>query len=481
MFINRYAFWDPTTWQIPKLYWDAFSDEQRIHAICKQLGKVIAYADYVGVNVDDIASRLKAIEEGQLDPYIVAKIEEWFNENQPEIMRLLDAHTQEIQILGEEIDLIGSAGWVTTNRIADGAVTAAKLNPDVMEAISTAASLDRFNGAVSLGFGDSNMESSYHATRNIYRRICDKLGCEYHNKGVSSSGWQERSGYASVIEQVNAESDVDASDVKLVVVLSGINDYHYIAIDYTNFRNAVKNALNRITAKYPNAIVVTMFDSGMQLPRADMLEYEYIVMDETIRHQHCINVAIADLCCDSRHLWNNQNHYNDNGAEVIASRVCTTLAGGSFGAIPGEYFSAVYTQSEPTDTGWYGITTWANIIIDPFELKRYDMFGFDIGTNFANVDSSITQTGNGSVLFEMDCLMPRGNMQASTSPITLAMWRTVSGNISSNMIPMWIRQKDYPNMTENPKITIASRFNTDLTMYQNHVGSYHDMFVTYGR
>lgn len=136
MFINRYAFWDPTTWQIPKLYWDAFSDEQRIHAICKQLGKVIAYADYVGVNVDDIASRLKAIEEGQLDPYIVAKIEEWFTENQPAIMQTLAAHTQEIQLLSDEIDLIGANGWVTTNRIADGAVTAAKLDESIPSAIS---------------------------------------------------------------------------------------------------------------------------------------------------------------------------------------------------------------------------------------------------------------------------------------------------------------------------------------------------------
>lgn len=89
-FIPRFAFWNPSTWAIPTLYWDTFSQEQRIHAICRQLGKVINYADMLGINVDDIADRLKAIEEGQLDPIIIAAIEEWFDENQPEIMQAIN-------------------------------------------------------------------------------------------------------------------------------------------------------------------------------------------------------------------------------------------------------------------------------------------------------------------------------------------------------------------------------------------------------
>ena len=87
--IKRFSFWDPGMWSIPKLYWDAFSEEQRIHAICKQLAKVIGYADYLGMNVNDIAERLKAIEEGQLDPYIIAEIEQWFNDNQPAIVQAI--------------------------------------------------------------------------------------------------------------------------------------------------------------------------------------------------------------------------------------------------------------------------------------------------------------------------------------------------------------------------------------------------------
>lgn len=84
-YVKRFAFWNPATWSIPKLYWDAWSQEQRLHAICRQLEKVIAYADYLGVNVDDIAARLKAIEDGQLDEIIVAAVEDWFEEHAEDI------------------------------------------------------------------------------------------------------------------------------------------------------------------------------------------------------------------------------------------------------------------------------------------------------------------------------------------------------------------------------------------------------------
>lgn len=126
-FIPRFQFWNPGTWAIPSLYWDSFSNEQRFHAICKQLGKVIAYSDYLGVNVDNIAARLKAIEEGQLDPYIVAEIEQWFEDNQPAIVQALsDLADADTAILG----MIGT-GFDPDNTIADN-VNALNDNVDAL-------------------------------------------------------------------------------------------------------------------------------------------------------------------------------------------------------------------------------------------------------------------------------------------------------------------------------------------------------------
>lgn len=87
-YITRYDFWDPSTWTIPKLYWDAFSQEQRIHALCRQLAKVIAYADYVGANTDNLIQMQKDLEtqfekfmESGFDDYYFEQVEKWFAEN----------------------------------------------------------------------------------------------------------------------------------------------------------------------------------------------------------------------------------------------------------------------------------------------------------------------------------------------------------------------------------------------------------------
>ena len=127
-FIPRYAFWNPSTWAIPTLYWDTFSMEQRIHAICRQLGKVINYADMLGVNVDDIASRLKAIEEGQLDPYIIAAIEGWFEENEPEIVEALANLRTDV----DGLEAIIGNGFTPANTVTDE-VNALKERTDKIE------------------------------------------------------------------------------------------------------------------------------------------------------------------------------------------------------------------------------------------------------------------------------------------------------------------------------------------------------------
>lgn len=114
--IKRFDFWNPATWSIPKLYWDAYSQEQRIHAICRQLGKVIAYADYIGVNVDDIAQRLQDIEDGKLDSYIVARIEAWFEENEPAIVEALE---QLQTYVGTLNGVLPVSRFSTENTVAD--------------------------------------------------------------------------------------------------------------------------------------------------------------------------------------------------------------------------------------------------------------------------------------------------------------------------------------------------------------------------
>lgn len=79
MIIEKYRYWEPSTWTIPKLYWDAFSHEQRIHAICHQLSKIIAYAEYLGENVQANYDMIKKLYD-ELPDYVKNYVIEYIDE-----------------------------------------------------------------------------------------------------------------------------------------------------------------------------------------------------------------------------------------------------------------------------------------------------------------------------------------------------------------------------------------------------------------
>ena len=73
---------------VPQLYWNVDGNEQRYHLLCKQLHKLICYADMLGVKInlnhDEIEKLEAEFEEfkasGFLD-YYEQQLEEWINEN----------------------------------------------------------------------------------------------------------------------------------------------------------------------------------------------------------------------------------------------------------------------------------------------------------------------------------------------------------------------------------------------------------------
>lgn len=86
--VCRYADFSPSTWVIPKLYWDAFSQEQRYHALCKQLCKLIAYADQLSIDVsfltdiyNELVDNFEKFMESGFDDYYREQVETWIGEN----------------------------------------------------------------------------------------------------------------------------------------------------------------------------------------------------------------------------------------------------------------------------------------------------------------------------------------------------------------------------------------------------------------
>lgn len=81
---------------VPSLYWNVYSQEQRIKEICKELLKCIRYAESIGTETNDIAEKVQDIYDGKLDTEITAVIAEWFEEHEPEL-------TEEVRELSETV------------------------------------------------------------------------------------------------------------------------------------------------------------------------------------------------------------------------------------------------------------------------------------------------------------------------------------------------------------------------------------------
>ena len=90
--LNRWVPWfagfTEFTPTIPKMYWDVESQEQRIHTICKQLHKLVCYADMLGdkinlnrEDIDELQRLFEQFVESGFDDYYAEQVEKWIDEH----------------------------------------------------------------------------------------------------------------------------------------------------------------------------------------------------------------------------------------------------------------------------------------------------------------------------------------------------------------------------------------------------------------
>ena len=82
------------TASIPKMYWDVTSQEQRILTICKQIHKLVCYADMLSdkINVDhlhleELQELFDKFMESGFDDYYAEQVEKWINDHLEYIYR----------------------------------------------------------------------------------------------------------------------------------------------------------------------------------------------------------------------------------------------------------------------------------------------------------------------------------------------------------------------------------------------------------
>lgn len=368
---------------------------------------------------------------------------------------------------------------VTTAKINDGAVTEAKLATAVKNKIDKAGnSTKEYDGAVSVAFGDSNMWGQSYTTTNIYHRICNLLGCTYNNFALSSAGFEPVLDVDTVRQQIENESTVTASDVRLVFIMAGINDFHYGSHNYATFGDAVDGALAAAVNKYTNALVVVMFDGGSQLPDASMLNYHLIMARRAAWRDRCIYVPLSDLCTQSN-LWYNQNHYNDTGAVIVASRVkCCILGGSIVPALP-KRRSQAYDVTDATVSGYYGTEWVCNTVIDPINFTRTDeIFLCFSSAGIHNTDTSKTAITSGDTFFEVPALLPRADYSSTRGVIGIPMQTALNSTVTSETFLMTAYQQTPGNYTDEPIVRFRSRFSVNFSEFSGMIGAIQLTFVT---
>ena len=186
-----------------------------------------------------------------------------------------------------------------------------------------------YYGTKSIGFGDSNMAGGEAgATENIYYRICQMLGCTNDNRGINGATIQTTGDGKDILPSILA-ADADP-DVRLVVLIGGINDYHYVDYNYSNFSSAARACVNEILTKFVNADVIVIWDQGRQHPNARMLRYQDALNGcaTMSRTRKILSIPTYDLAFNAG-WYTSQNHWNGNGCNVVAQRACAYLLGGT--------------------------------------------------------------------------------------------------------------------------------------------------------
>lgn len=249
-----------------------------------------------------------------------------------------------------------------------------------------------FEHAESIGFGDSNMQGTYFdinygSTRDqcIYGQICNLLGCEYYNRGINGAHFEsDPTKYHNTWTYIGDQIDnAPASEtMSLVVVVGGINDFHYADSNYWHFVDCIKTCVDKIIAKFPNAYILLIWDQGQQEPNQQMLRYAkamtQVAKDYAVQGVHIIAPFTSDLCFNpgTNGYYYNQNHFNPTGTLEIAKRSIAAL----FNIPISVEVKRVVVSPE---SGFSGCTAVVKTEIHPDTFIRTDDIDIFFNTNFS--------------------------------------------------------------------------------------------------
>lgn len=374
----------------------------------------------------------------------------------------VEAYRQQVEDYQSEVEEYDA-------RIATAETAAANANTTAQNVRKFPAKF--FEGTVAVGFGDSNMEDNVSTGYgNIFYLLCDKLGiANRENYGESSACFQRntQAGNPVIVDQVRNATTTNPQNVGLVVLIGGTNDYHHLTYDENAFTNTVRATLREIKSKYPNALVISIFDSSYRLPNNRLIRYQQIFRNVSCEYMSgdtdlsltskVMNISLADFCLDrSNFMTSTPTHYSPSGAKNAVSRIIAGIFGGE-GYKPLPYVTSTSPESGFSNASCRTVTT-----VDPINLVRRDHHRVQLNSNFTSSVDPITQGDN--ILIVPGSVYGNGYIGMS-----------LISNTNTELIGWAYTNIDQTEVLSEPKIAYHFAYDTAFSSVQGHYGIYEDV------
>lgn len=255
----------------------------------------------------------------------------------------IEAYREEVQQFDGRLDDIEANGWVTSNRIAsgavgytqiaDGAISPSKLGADSIRRTWSHKLAKR--GTEFVFFGDSygapGIDNSYDAY--MPKRINAAMGTNLHNFAIAGAGWA-RPGQTIAMQQTRAENgmtDEEKLNTSVVVAMLGCNDLLQ-DVGYADIVQAVKTFCTWANSTFPYAdVYIVPFDWGfskLTIARNYLItNVMNAIFEFETANVHIIpyawiwNLGVASRC-------RNEVHPSELGYRHIAAQILSAIDGG---------------------------------------------------------------------------------------------------------------------------------------------------------
>lgn len=314
--VGRFRFWCQKV--LPAVYDDSLSYYE---LLCKVMNWLEELTEEVNTQTDAITELQELVQQfldHDFDPIIAEAVEEWFEENEPEITAEIEALQLRVSALEDELGDLKPYSYFSGHNVV-------------------------FIGD-SYTYGTGCSDHLHGDTKRFSSVLASMLEATEFNYGVGSTGFcdpgsgGQNAPFPTQLDNAYAGmTATQRNNTHLVVIAGGINDFNEgSTYSFTNMYTAAASCASKAVSYFPNALVLfvpMLFKGHDGNPRLIHFEDAIVagVNGTYGKHKRCV-------CIKGAWTWNwgavgnmasDELHPNDNGHQNIAARIYANIWGGS--------------------------------------------------------------------------------------------------------------------------------------------------------